>query len=135
MSWAVSSADTPDTVTVWLLEDQPEVVRVAVRSVGGFAAPTSSAVREMLLDSGFPLTVLLVWTAPTSLAVGVQLLARAPTSEAFKVMLLDRAFPLTSCWSGQPPRRLQRVSMYLASPPPYQRCSRHPAGLLRLFFP
>ena len=103
MSWAVSSADTPDTVTVWVLEDQPEVVRVTVVEEGGDAASTSSAVSVMLLDSAFPLTVLLVGTAPTSLAVGVQLLARAPTSEAFKVMLLDRAFPLTVLLVGTAP--------------------------------
>ena len=34
MSCAVSDADTPETVTVWVLEDQPEEVRVTATEVG-----------------------------------------------------------------------------------------------------
>ena len=94
---------TPCTVTVWLLPAHPEAERVTVRSAGGFAAPTSSAVREMLLDRGFPLTVLLVGTAPTSLAVGVQLDGLAPTSDAVKEMSALNALLFTVLEVGTAP--------------------------------
>lgn len=83
----------PEGIKVYELPtDAPEVL-----------IPKSLAVNVMLELSAFPLIVLLVGTAPTYAAVGIQLSGLAPTSDASNAILPLKALPFIVVLIGTAP--------------------------------